>query len=637
MATLREAINIAKTEPTSQRSMQLMAAIHAGTMDKVAADEGLDLSTFKKATAPHIVNNATDMKHALIQKAASFLSNPGQAIEGKALDITRNAAPAVMKSAIEYGKTIGPEEAAADIEASKQRETTRQQQTARQQAAAQKAAKFGQILPATVPKQGSTTGETLTPGSEEYIQAKEGMASQLETENLNRMNPFGGVGVGIAKGAASTAFNMAKLGKSGLDALGNVVGIKSSDGYNQASENISNTVNSALEPKGIEQQVGKVMEQGAEFALPMGGISKAGKAAELAAGTGKYLPTIAKVGTEALLGGAAAGAQTAMQEGELNSNAAISAGVSTALPVVGAALKGIGTLIKNNKVKLAGNEIAKLIKPDKNAYLFGKDPAQAVAKEGIIANSWDDLTSKITAVKNKAGATIDDIVTNANTFNPQTVDVSNLIKKNVKDFAKKNVDTVTQKTYIQKIQDLINKSVPDIKTGQVKIVGQVPLDNMNAKDLWNLQKKIGKLTKWTNQAGENEANKQLHQLYRAIGEQLEALAPGTKAAQFKYAEFLGAEKAAMARAAVATRNTNSLVGAVGASAGLGLASATGGKPEDYIKNVAIGVLGPAFVRSPFFKTRFASILAKESGISTGGVTKVLDAFVKYGSGHLDAK
>lgn len=630
MPTLKEIINAAKTEPNSDRSLRLRAAIAAGKMDSMAQSEGIDLSGFKKAEHAAISQANPDLGNKLMGMAKNVLANPSQAIQGMAIDTARQAAAPLLKSAAEAGRNMSPEFQASLAEQNKQTAATRESNYARQAEAAKKSQAAGITMPSSF----STLQE---PGSDAQTAEKEQFADQVATTQLNQMNPFGGVGVGIAKGAASTAFNMAKLGKSGLDALGNAVGIKSSDDYNQASENIANTVNSAIEPRGIEQQAGKLIEQGAEFALPMGKISELGNLAKGAAGAGKYLPTIAKIGTEAVLGGAAAGAQTAMQAGELNNDAAISAGVSMALPVIGTALKGIGGLIKNGKVKAAGNEIAKLIKPDKNAYLFGKDPAQAVAKEGIIANSWDDLVSKISAVKNKAGKNIDDIVTNSNTFNPKTVDVGGLIKKNVKDFAKKNVDTVTQKTYIQKIQDLINKTVPDIKTGEVKIVGQVPLDNMNAKDLWNLQKKIGKLTKWTNQAGENEANKQLHQLYRAIGDQLEALAPGTKAAQFKYAEFLGAEKAAIARAAVATRNTNSLVGAVGASAGLGLAGATGGKPEDYIRNVAIGVLGPAFVRSPLFKTRFAAALAKESGISTTGVTKVLDAFVKYGSGHLDTK
>lgn len=58
MATLREAINIARTEPDSQRSQMLMAAIHSGKMDDVASKEGIDLSKFKEATS-HINPNTS--------------------------------------------------------------------------------------------------------------------------------------------------------------------------------------------------------------------------------------------------------------------------------------------------------------------------------------------------------------------------------------------------------------------------------------------------------------------------------------------------------------------------------------------------------------------------------------------------
>jgi len=47
MATLKEAINIAKTEPNSARSKELKTAILAGKLDRHAASEGIDLSAFK--------------------------------------------------------------------------------------------------------------------------------------------------------------------------------------------------------------------------------------------------------------------------------------------------------------------------------------------------------------------------------------------------------------------------------------------------------------------------------------------------------------------------------------------------------------------------------------------------------------
>jgi len=469
--------------------------------------------------------------------------------------------------------------------------------------------------------------EALEPKLKEGLQQAAKQEEEMKIKAENAMNPFGGVGVGVAKGALNTVKGAAELGVKGLEA---VTGVKA-----QIDEGVNQQIDEAIAPKGLEQNIGFIGEQVAEFALPMSKIGKAGKAAEAAAkagGAGKVLSTGAKLGTEAVLAGGAAGATEAMQEGEISKNTLETAAISAAIPFVAEGLGAVKNLIKNGKVKAARNEIAKLIKPDKNAYTFGKDPALAVAQEGIVANSWDDLVKKISTVKNDAGKAVETIVSTAD--DAKTVSVSDLLKNNLDDFAKKNADTATQKTYIQKIQDLVNKTVPDVASGEVKIVGQVPVENMNAKELWEFQKKIGKLTKWTNQVGENEANKQLHKLYRAIGDRLDELAPGTKEAQLRYANFLGAEKAATARAAVATRNTNALMTGVGALAG-GSAAAASGNPQDWVRNTLIGAALPALIRSPLWKTRIAKVLAKESGQSTKAVNSVVKALVKYGTSSLD--
>lgn len=64
MATLREALKIAKQEPQSERSQKLKQAILSGKMDSVAQKEGLDLEPFKNfhgkktVEAPQFMQNA---------------------------------------------------------------------------------------------------------------------------------------------------------------------------------------------------------------------------------------------------------------------------------------------------------------------------------------------------------------------------------------------------------------------------------------------------------------------------------------------------------------------------------------------------------------------------------------------------
>lgn len=103
MATLREAINIAKKEPTSERSMKLLRAIQTGKMDAVAAQEGIDISRLKNAyqaenavkeTTKSIVNtfNPANLPNNLSEIAqgaarmASVMNSPANDSEVQAND-----------------------------------------------------------------------------------------------------------------------------------------------------------------------------------------------------------------------------------------------------------------------------------------------------------------------------------------------------------------------------------------------------------------------------------------------------------------------------------------------------------------------------------------------------------------------
>jgi len=46
MATLLEAINTAKQEPSSSRSIKLLDGLRSGTFDEMAKQEGVDISMF---------------------------------------------------------------------------------------------------------------------------------------------------------------------------------------------------------------------------------------------------------------------------------------------------------------------------------------------------------------------------------------------------------------------------------------------------------------------------------------------------------------------------------------------------------------------------------------------------------------
>jgi hypothetical protein len=482
----------------------------------------------------------------------------------------------------------------------------------------------------------------------------------LPTLGKNLVGAASGAVGGLGKGVMETLGGISDIGQGVADTLtggatkylrtkgGTEEETKTGDVFRQGGEAFSEMMEKSgqmigADPDAISggEMVGYTGEQLAEFLIPASKISKLAKGAEVATAGSKLIqgapkiiqkvaPTLAKAATEAV----AYGGITAAKEGELNNDVLMTAGISAAFPIIGKLGSKIGSLLKAGKEKAASNMIAKLIKPDKNAYLFGKDPNLALAKHIPAARSWDDLVNKVNTGVKDAGQQIDDVIKTAPST--KTVSVRDLMVKNLDDFKLKNADSATQKTYMQKMMDLVNKTEPNLSTGKLDIVGKLDIDKMGAQELWSFQKKLGSLTQWTGAVGENAANKSLHNLYREVGKRLNQLAPGTKEAQFKYAELLGAQKAIESRAAVATRNTGILTSMVGGGIGAGVSS--GGSPTDYLRNIAIGIVAPRIYNSPALRTSLARILAKE-GVKTtakqsGNILKAMSTFLKENAGEL---
>ncbi len=84
---------------------------------------------------------------------------------------------------------------------------------------------------------------------------------------------------------------------------------------------------------------------------------------------------------------------------------------------------------KNLLSKSAKRMIESLIKPGLKETKFGKDPAGAIVKEGIVASNLDDLLTKVTAKAKEAGEEIDRLVTEASGPSPPQINQSPLIEE----------------------------------------------------------------------------------------------------------------------------------------------------------------------------------------------------------------
>ena len=447
--------------------------------------------------------------------------------------------------------------------------------------------------------------------------------------------------LGIGRSLGGTVLGAGELGARGMNAIMGAagqkqfqapidIGVKGNPSMEQLRQQVSTPQNTA-------EEVGKTIGDIGQFVAPAGEIARLGKGIEGALEATKLpgiIKTVAGVGSKAALEGISTGAIAGAQEGNVTPSVEAQTALATAIPVLSKFAEPL--------VKIAGKiipkaEITKLIKPNANAYLFGKDPAAAVAEEGIVAKSWDDFISKIKVVKNDIGKNIDSGIKTAEAANPDKVaNIEDIIQKHVQDFGKKTTDPSVWKAYSDKINQLRYDVIPNLETGELEKGAAKDLTAVKPSDIWDTQKKVGKLTQWTGIPGEKDANKSLHKLYHELGVKLDTLVPGTKDLQFRYANMLGAEKGAVARSAVAQRNTGLLASGIGAGVGTTAAGLlTSNDPnQDPVKKgigLVVGALAPAIGNSVAFRTGLAS--AFSGGLEKKIQNVIMEAALKKGIGE----
>jgi ElaB/YqjD/DUF883 family membrane-anchored ribosome-binding protein len=96
MATLRQAIDIAKKEPNSERSQKLKAAIIAGKMDSVAEKEGINLDPFKSVVKKRATPGSIAEK--LISSIAPGAVNTAKQFADTGKQVLKQTGEAVMKN-----------------------------------------------------------------------------------------------------------------------------------------------------------------------------------------------------------------------------------------------------------------------------------------------------------------------------------------------------------------------------------------------------------------------------------------------------------------------------------------------------------------------------------------------------------
>lgn len=360
------------------------------------------------------------------------------------------------------------------------------------------------------------------------------------------------------------------------------------------------------------EKAGEVAANVGMFLLPGGAAADGAKALE-------SIPAIAKLGryaapaARALTEGVSSAAITAGQTGDIKKSltaGALDTGLTAGLGILGkfgkeaadtigatGAAKSATQATKSFAGSLPERMINNILRPTKSAFSFGKNPGRAVAELGIVANSEEELLTKISQHKQSIGEQIGSIIESI----PNVPSVST---KEV--FAPLESAIQKAKKFERTNQPLISR-LEALHEDLKSIVGE-GTESITPQQAFEIKKEIGGMSKWTGQAFDSEINQAKTQVYSKLRKAIESNA-GTNLPQNMslrklndlYGNLIEAESALENRIGVSQRNNMVSLGDLGTLGAGGAALGSAGALTAFVLKRIGG--------SVAFKTRLASKLS----------------------------
>lgn len=232
-----------------------------------------------------------------------------------------------------------------------------------------------------------------------------------------------------------------------------------------------------------------------------------------------------------------------------------------------------GILSSIGKSFNSGDVINRFIGSRKKDFLFGRNPGQAIADEGIIAGNPEDLSSKIGDKLTDYGKKINDAL---NVHSNKNVDISDAVKP--LDEAINKAVTGNDQALVTRLNDaktaITNKLNLD-STGKIQVQFKRDLSKLSPTEATDVKRIIGEMTKFTGlPSADNISNKALLKAYGIIRSKIEQIAPEVAPLNQKYADLKVAQIAIGRKDFTKTPLTSTL-GGVGRGAVLGYLAGAG--------------------------------------------------------------
>lgn len=364
--------------------------------------------------------------------------------------------------------------------------------------------------------------------------------------------PTGGIkgfGIGVLKGAGSTAKGLLQLGEKlggeqiirGLDRISGTKSILPSQDFS----NILANAKLDITPRGTAQKVGFGAEQIAEFLIPAGATSKAvkigeagvmaskiGKASKLAQGAAKLA---VRSGVAAGEGALVTAAQTGGDTKEIKRNAIIAGAVPPIFTGLAASVKGVaGPLskkIESSLIKATQADVKSGFKVE-NVFKYGLGGSlETTAKK--THEKISELAIQLSKITSKSKAKIN---------------INDSINQVAKEISKNKASSFGVNTRLDKALDFMKDELRVISKNGVVTLGEAQ----------QIKRSVGKLGAWQYGARDPESNaieEVANKLYTKLRIAIEKSSTGElKTINQQLGELIPIETALIRRIPVATRN-----------------------------------------------------------------------------------
>ena len=286
------------------------------------------------------------------------------------------------------------------------------------------------------------------------------------------------------------------------------------------------------------------------------------------------------------LGAAGAGALLA-PEGEKEAAAITGLGMGAAFP---------SAPLTVNASKFAGRINNSLIKPSAKEFLYGKNPGEGIAREGIWAKDLNSLGAK-TEARTKELTKQLDAITEAPQNAVKKLDAYNALKPLFDLEVELKSKPASNATYIQRVSDIFTD------------LGNRQLDNLTPKQAIELKRFISDFQDWGKIGGKDrDINIAIRKVYHNIDNLVDTAIPETKQLNSRIANLISASQAIRHRSGIEQRSN--LLGLSPRLTGLAGGAMVGNLPggvAGYLGGMAL----EKAISSPLVKTGAASLMSKK--------------------------